>query len=300
MTNYFTNDDESKTVPAFSIIDSHTHFWNPAVLRYDWLSGSTVLNRPFLPEDYQAAMQDVSVEQVVFVEAGTNDGQSLEEAVWVAEQTGGPKIGAIVAFAPLENGPNVQEHLERLKQVEGVRGIRRNLQGEVEDLCLQSAFVKGVAMLTNFDFTFDICIRAHQLPAVTDLVKRCPGVSFVLDHAGKPDIRAGEREPWKSHLEKLARLPNVVCKLSGLATEADHAHWTENDLRFYVEHVCACFGMNRVIYGSDWPVATLATDYPRWVNVLNRLTAFCLDDERRALFAENARRVYGLGRSALS
>ena len=106
-----------------------------------------------------------------------------------------------------------------------------------------------------------------------ELARRCPDVSFVLDHIGKPGIRDGLVEPWKSQLQQLARLPNVVCKLSGVITEADHQHWTKEQVRPYVEHVLDCFGFDRVMYGSDWTVSELTHQYPDWVAILDEITS---------------------------
>jgi L-fuconolactonase len=151
-----------------------------------------------------------------------------------------------------------------------------------------------VALLSELGLVFDACVTHAQLPALTDLVARCDAVTFVLDHLGKPDVAGGRLDPWRADLARLAKLPNVACKLSGLATEADPRGWTPADLRPYLDHALACFGPQRCLVGSDWPVATLATTYDRWFDVV----LDCLDDlgfeERRAVLSDNAVRVYGL------
>lgn len=275
------------------IIDSHVHFWNPETFRYDWLSGTALLNRAYLPADYARACEGLPVESVVFVEAGGGNGNPIGEASWVAGLDGPPQISAIVAHAPLEDGANVEETLSRLASAPRVKGIRRNIQGEQDnDFCARPAFVESVRLLHKYNLSFDVCCRHDQLSQVTELVRQCPDVSFVLDHIGKPAIKNGTVDPWRKHLRKLSELPNVVCKLSGLATEADRERWTMEDLRPYVDHVLACFGFDRVLYGSDWPVALLATSYKLWVGTLYALTENCSINERRSLFAGNTRRVY--------
>ncbi len=143
-------------------------------------------------------------------------------------------------------------------------------------------------------YRFDLCGRHPQLPACIALVRACPGTMFVLDHAGKPDIRRGVLEPWRAHIAELARLPNVVCKLSGLVTEADPATWTSDALRPYVEHLLSCFGAERLLFGSDWPVVNLAASYCRWLETAVDLLTPLSAGERADVFSENARRIYRL------
>src|SRR6185436_7845981 len=115
-----------------------------------------------------------------------------------------------------------------------------------------------------------LCVYQRQLPAVIELVRLCPSVRFVLDHAGKPAIRERRLDPWREHLRALSLLPNTWCKLSGMVTEADHTTWQPDDLRPYIDHVLLCFGYDRTMFGSDWPVATLASAYPRWLEVVRQ------------------------------
>lgn len=280
----------------FPITDTHVHFWQPTHLRYHWLDDNPTLNKPFLPEDYRAACGPVKVDRIVFVEAGGGPEQAQAEAGWVTELAqSDPRIVGIVAMAPLEEGTVVEPLLEQLSANPLVKGIRRLLQGETESgFCLRPDFIAGVQLIPRYGFSFDICINRHQVVDTVELVKSCPEVSFVLDHIGKPDIKSGLLDPWRKEIRELAALPNVVCKISGMVTEADHAHWTPDDLRLYVEHIITCFGWDRVLYGSDWPVAILATEYPRWVETLETLVEGCSKDEKHALFAENGGRVYRL------
>jgi L-fuconolactonase len=140
----------------------------------------------------------------------------------------------------------------------------------------------------------DICIFHPQLGATLEMVRRCPEVSFVLDHIGKPGIKNGLIEPWKTEIDELAKLPNVACKLSGVTTEADHAAWTPAQLRPYIDWVCERFGIERILYGGDWPVSQLAGDYLQWLTTLEQATADFSEGERRNLFRDNAVRIYRL------
>jgi L-fuconolactonase len=187
----------------------------------------------------------------------------------------------------------VSDALGKLAAVPLVRGVRRLLQEEKDDaFCLRPDFLRGVRRLARHGFTFDLCIFHRQLAHVIQLVRQCPDVKFVLDHLGKPGVKAGVLDPWRAELRELATLPNVWCKISGLATEADHAAWTPADLQPYVEHAIACFGFDRVMFGGDWPVSTLACDYPRWVAMLDDLLRGCSRDELHRLYVRNAEALY--------
>ena len=279
-------------MPEFPIVDSHVHFWDPAGGNYPWLAGVPALNVRRTPAELDAARGSVELAKIVFVQCGRID--PFAEVAWVADfARTDPRIRGIVAHAPLENGDAVAADLRRLAAQPLVKGVRRLLQDEADDaFCLRPAFVRGVQLLPSFGFSCDLCIYHRQLGAVVELVRRCPEVTFILDHGGKPGIKAGLTEPWRAQLRDLAALPNVVCKLSGLATEANHATWTPADLRPYVDHLLACFGPERTMFGSDWPVSTLAIPYPSWVEVVDAVLAGIPESQRRQIYVTTAERVY--------
>ncbi len=279
------------------VIDTHVHLWDKENFRVSWIDGDPTLDQQYLPADFERHRREVSPEGFVFVEAGIDAPYSFLEAEWVAglaQQEN--RLKGIVAAAPLEYGSHARGYLDRVAALGPlVKGIRRLLQGEADPFfCLQPAFIEGVKMLPPYGFSFDICIYHHQLPGVIELVRRCPEVSFILDHIAKPNIKAGELDPWRQNLAELAGFANVACKVSGLVTEADFQNWTEAGLAPYVTHVLAAFGEDRVMFGSDWPVALQATTYTRWVETLDHLTRRLSQAARRKLWAENARRVYRL------
>ncbi|UEM23347.1 amidohydrolase family protein [Skermanella mucosa] len=281
---------------VFPIIDSHVHLYDPSVLGYPWMAGVPALNRPHLPGDFTGACGPIPVDRLVFVEVDAAPADRLAEADWVTGLAeADPRIGAIVAAAPLELGSAAEPHLERLAERRLVRGVRRLIQSEPDpEFCLRPDFIEGVRLLPRYGFSFDICVYHGQLAAAVELVRRCPEVRFVLDHAGKPGIRAGLIDRWRTDIEAMAELPNVWCKLSGMATEADHVAWNREDLRPYIDHVIECFGFRRVMFGGDWPVSTLATDYPRWIETVLWATQFCTSADRRRLMRENAAEFYAL------
>jgi L-fuconolactonase len=201
----------------------------------------------------------------------------------------------MIAHAPVHKGAAVADDLERLAQYRSLRGIRRLIEGEADpSICLAPDFVDGLRLLPKHGLTFDICVKHWGLVFAIELARRCPEVQIVLDHIGKPGIKHGLVEPWQGQLRELARLPNVVCKLSGLVTEADPATWTPAALRPYVDHLVSSFGPERLLFGSDWPVVKLAASYSRWLETALELLAPLSPAERDAIFSGNARRVYRL------
>jgi L-fuconolactonase len=286
-------------MPDFPIVDAHVHLYDPGVIRYGWMKGRPVLDRQRLLAQLDEARGAVEIEALVWVEVGADPGLYLQEASFVdGLARADRRIRAMVAHAPLERGAAVTPDLEKLAAHPLTRGIRRLLQDEPDDaFCLRSGFIQGVRLLARFDLSFDICVYHRQLASAVELVRRCPEVRFVLDHAGKPGIRDGLLEPWRTHIAALAALPYVWCKLSGLITEADHAGWTREQLRPYVDHVIECFGAGRVMFGSDWPVSEQTHPYDAWVEIADRALAGASHEERRKLFRDNAVAFYRLDAS---
>jgi L-fuconolactonase len=235
-------------------------------------------------------------EKIVFVQAGGRPAEWLDEVEWVESLAQHePRIAGIVAYAPMDKGVATLGAITQLRSRPLVRGARHLIQGEPDpNFCVRGEFVTGVQALGDSGLSFDICCRHHQLPAVVKLVRRCPDTNFILDHAGKPDLAGHLLDPWREHISQLAALPNVVCKLSGLITEADHAAWTIDDLRRHVTHLLGTFGPGRLLFGSDWPVVKLAGSYTRWLEVAQELTSTLSPVERAGVFRDNARRVYRL------
>ncbi|MDX6752106.1 amidohydrolase family protein [Geminicoccaceae bacterium 1502E] len=283
-------------MPDVAILDSHVHLYDPRRVGYGWMRAVPKLDRPYLPADFHAHRKEVEVEGIVFVEVAADPGRHLEEAAWVEAQAAcEPLLKAMVAHAPLEKGAAVEEDLAALRRHPLLRGVRRLLQQEEDPaFALRPGFIEGVRQLAAFDLSFDICVYHHQLPAAIELARRCPEVRFVLDHIGKPAIREGLMEPWARHMRELAGLANVSCKISGVITEADHERWTPESIRPWVEHAIDCFGFERVMFGSDWTVALLTHDYPRWVAILDGFLEGASLLERRRFWRDNAVAFYRL------
>ena len=283
-------------MPNFPIVDTHLHLWDPKGLRYSWLDGSAVLNRPYLLDHYAAATAGIDVEAMVFVQAEVEPAQFRDEAAWVAGLARHePRIAGMVAWAPLEKGRAVAADLEGLAQHGILRGIRRIIQFEPDlDFCLRPDFIEGVRTLADFGLSFDICIDHRHMANALKFAAAIPEVPMILDHIGKPAIKDGVMEPWASQMHEFGRLPHVTCKISGVATEADHSAWTEEDLQRYIRVAIDAFGFDRVLFGGDWPVAVQAISYPRWVDVLDNILATESPSDQRKFWHDNAVRFYRL------
>ena len=192
--------------------------------------------RQVLPSDLTKAAAPVKIEQFVFVEVDVDFPQHLNEAAWVAELAkSDPRLTGMVAALPLEKGQAIEPELEELRKHKLLRAVRRLIQTQPDpDFCIRPEFIEGLKLLAPHDIAFDICIFHHQMPNVIKMVRQCPEVRFVLDHIGKPGIKAGIFDPWRQNLKELAAMPNVHCKISGVTTEADHKNWTREQLKPYI------------------------------------------------------------------
>lgn len=281
-------------MPSFSIIDTHLHLWDPEVLRYPWLDSIPLLNRSFLLEDYESATAENQVDKMVFVQCECEFSQCEEEVEWVTHlATLDQRIKGIVAWAPLEQGLESAKILDRYSENKLVKGIRRIIQFEPDpDFCLREGFVKGVQLLSRYNYTFDICVAHHQLDNVIKLVQVFPETQFILDHIGKPDIKNHSVEPWRSHIKELAKLDNVHCKLSGLVTEADHKKWKQDDLIDYIQAVLKYFTPHKLMFGGDWPVILQASSYKKWIETLDWALSDLSQNELLKIYQNNAERLY--------
>jgi L-fuconolactonase len=255
------------------------------------------LDRPLGPAEYGGASGWRADDRVVFVEANCRRSDNVREATRIARLASAePRIAGIVAYADLTDRTTLPASLDALQHTPRVCGIRHNIQGEPPGFCVSHAFVDGVREVGRRGLTFDVCATHDQLDDIVTLARRCPDTRLVLDHCGKPAIAAGSVEPWRTRIAALAGCANVLCKVSGLMTEAG-ADWTEADLVPYAEHVVECFGDERVMYGSDWPVLTLAGTLADWHGFTRRFTAGWTEAARRRFEHDNAAGFYGLASS---
>ncbi|HEY2595198.1 MAG TPA: amidohydrolase family protein, partial [Chloroflexota bacterium] len=220
---------------AFSFVDAHVHFWNSARMPYPWLAEVPAIAGPHTPVELASEAGAQQPTEMVFVESAVDPAHALEEVRWVEELAArNPRIAiaAVVAQVAVDRGAETEAALAALGRHAAVRGVRHIIEKHPEpDYCVRPAFIAGVQRVGGRGWTFDLCVRPAQLPACIALVRVSPATLFVLDHAGKPDIRRGALDPWRTQIADLARLPNVVCKLSGLVTQANPASWTAETLR---------------------------------------------------------------------
>ncbi|WP_172312717.1 amidohydrolase family protein [Paraburkholderia solitsugae] len=283
-------------MPSFPIVDSHVHLYDVERLRYDWLATVPKINRTSLLKHFDVAREEVEVDKIVFAEVAVAPGFHLQEASFIQRLANtDPRLCGMVVHAPLEKGADVEGDLVALMQNRCVRGVRRLIETERDpSFCLEPGFISAVKLLPKYQLSFDICVKHWAMVYALELVRRCPEVTFVLDHIGKPDIKNGLQEPWKQQIRELARMPNVVCKISGVITEAGHSAWRKDDVKPYIAHVIDQFGFDRVLYGSDWTVAELTHSYRDFVEILDEVVEGASESEKRKLYRDTAIRVYRL------
>jgi len=272
-------------------IDSHQHFWSYDKAEYPWIPEGTPLHRDWLPEDLSALQKPLGVDGSVAVQAR----QTVEESRWLLTLADhDPRIKAVVGWADLRSEA-IEEQLAELAKHPRFRGVRHVVQDETDDRFMQGAgFRRGIRALQTHGLTYDILIQAKQLPSAIELVREFPEQPFVLDHIAKPEIKAAVIEPWKSQIRELAKSPNLMCKVSGLVTEADQKNWKAADLQPYLDVVFECFGPERLMWGSDWPVCLLAASYERVYQVVADYSGQLSATERAAIFGGNCARFYGI------
>lgn len=279
------------------MIDSHVHIWDPAVLEYGWLADSPGLNRQFLPPDLPHTQ--ANTQAAVFVQADCRDDQALKEVDWVSSLSPGwPQLAGIVAFAPISRGDRVAVDLDQLLERPLVRGVRQLFQDKDNDFMHSSATVAGARQVAATGLTFDACIRASQLPALTLFADHVPDVQIVLDHMGKPPIAEGGFTAWSQGMRELARRPNVVVKISGAGAEADRTRPLAPQVLPFVRETLNLFGAERCMFGSDWPVSlTGPAEYQDSINILETVMAGASSSERGNVASATATRVYRLDKA---
>ncbi len=273
-------------------VDAHQHFWRYDARQYAWIDdGMAALRRDFLPPDLDPLMHRAGVDACVAVQAR----QTLDETRWLlALADAHPFIAGVVGWVDLQS-PDVERDLEVLARHPKLVGVRHIAQSERDDrFLLRPAFLRGLERLEAHGLAYDILIYSRHLPVAAELAARLPRQRFVLDHLAKPDIRGRGRDEWERDLRVLAAQPNVYAKLSGLVTEADWTRWRPGDIHPYLDVAFDCFGADRLMIGSDWPVCTVAGDYGRTMAVVTDYLAARPPHERDAVLGGNAIRFWNL------
>ncbi len=273
-------------------IDAHHHFWSYSAAEYPWIGkGMERLARDHLPKDLAPLTAAEGIDGTVAVQAR----QSLEESRWLLElAAANPLIRGVVGWVDLRS-THVEDQLREFAKRPKFVGVRHVVQDEPDPrFLLGESFLHGIGKLATFGLTYDLLLYPHQLPAAVELVGRFPEQPFVLDHLAKPRIKAGELDPWRQDLKALASHGNVFCKLSGLVTEADWQGWKRADFTPYLEVALEAFSPERLMFGSDWPVCTLAAEYADVVGIVTDFLASLAEAERESILGGNAIRFYSL------
>ena len=271
-------------------VDAHQHFWNPARGDYGWLHAALPICRPYGPADLLPHLRTCRFDGTILVQAAPTLHET-EYLLGIADAT--PFVLGVVGWVDFEK-PGSRGQMRRLVQHPKLRGLRPMIQDLPNDRwMLRSAIRWAFDALQELGLVFDALVFPRHLEHLLRLLRRHPALVTVIDHGAKPSIRDGAFADWAAMMKRIAVETSACCKLSGLATEAT-ADWTSEVLRPYVDHLLDTFGPDRLIFGSDWPVATLATDYERWVATIEHLTSQVPQEEQAAIFGGTAARVYRL------
>lgn len=270
-------------------LDAHQHFWSYDAAQYPWIPPGSPLHRDWLPADLAALQQPLGFDGAIAVQAR----QVVGESDWLLSLADAhANVKGVVGWVDLR-ADRVEADLARLAAHPKFVGVRHVVQEEPDDdFMLGKDFQRGIAKLAAFGLTYDLLIYPKQLPAAIRLAENFPDQPFVLDHIAKPPIKEGTMEPWKSGLRRLAKLPNVRCKVSGMLTEADHRHWQAEQFRPYLDTVFEAFGPARLMYGSDWPVCLFAGSYDQAFRLVDDYARGLTEAERAGLFGDNCARFY--------
>jgi predicted TIM-barrel fold metal-dependent hydrolase len=286
------------TRDAMPIVDTHQHLWDLAKFKLPWIAKGSSLARSFLLEDYRKATEGLNVVKTVYMEVDVDPSQQDAEADHVLDlcrrfaET--RMAAAVISGRPAADG--FKKYISRFKDSKYIKGIRQVLHGEgtKRGYGLEAKFLKGIQLLGELGLSFDLCLRPGELLDGAKIIDACPATRFILDHCGNANVQATDRSPWEKDIAAVARRKNVVCKVSGIVASAKPGAWTADDLAPIVNHTLEVFGPDRVMFGGDWPVCTLAATFRQWVEALRAIVRSRKDEEQRKLFHDNAVKLYGL------
>ncbi len=271
------------------IIDAHQHFWHFHTETHAWINDSMLaIRKDFLPDNLAPLLQDNGIDGCIAVQA---DQSKAETRFLVDLALKYPWIKAVIGWVDLK-APDLETQLFGWKHQPIIKGFRHILQSEEPAYMLSSAFLNGIASLQKFGFCYEILIYPKHLPAALILVKQFPEMKFVIDHLAKPNIKNQQITNWQENIMLMGLQKNVYCKVSGMVTEADWKGWRSTDFDIYLTIVKDAFGMDRLMYGSDWPVCLVATNYKQQLTIYEQFFSDCTDSEKANLFGNNAKRFY--------
>jgi len=270
-------------------LDSHQHFWKFDPIRDSWIDDSMkAIQKDFLPKDLKQELDKKGIEGCIAVQADQSDAET-QFLLRLAKEN--PWINGVVGWVDLSS-QDLERKLEGYLEEKKLVGFRKILQSMPPSGLEDDSFLKGIGLLSKFGFTYDILIFPGHLENAFQLAKQFPEMNFVVDHLAKPDIRSGEFDYWSKGIQKMSTLPNVFCKVSGMVTEADWKKWKNDDFRPYLNHITECFGTERLMYGSDWPVCLLAGSYSQVYDLAFEFYKDFSPEEKENIFGNNACSFY--------
>jgi L-fuconolactonase len=275
------------------MIDAHQHFWKLGQFDYTWLETKAhqPIRRNFLPADLEPLIAEVGVTRSVIVQTQ----HKLEENDWALQLAeGNDKIAGVVGWVDLTS-EDCERQIERYQDHAKFVGVRHVTQDEPDDnFIVRADVMRGLKALEKHHVPFDLLFYVKHLHHATTLGKLLPGLPMVIDHISKPEIKAGKIDNWEANFRAAAKFPNIYCKLSGMVTEADWQHWSPQDLKPYVDIALEAFGPTRCMFGSDWPVCTLAGSFKQVFEALIEVLGPISENERDQIFRKTAIEFYGL------
>jgi len=272
-------------------IDAHQHFWKYDSKDYAWIDDSmSKIQKDFLPEDLKPILNKNQIDGCVLVQVNQNEEETVNLNS-LAEQN--DFIKGVVGWTNLCSR-DLDDHLEKYSSFSKIKGFRHIVQAEPLGFMQNPEFISGMHQLAKYNFTYDILIYPTQLKDAKFLVKNCPDNKFVVDHLAKPYIKEQKISQWSNYMQKLGEMPNVYCKISGMVTEADWKNWKKEDFYIYLDVALNSFGMDRLIYGSDWPVCLVAAEYEEQLDIVKSYFEKLSPAEQDKIFGGNATRFYDL------
>lgn len=273
------------------MIDTHVHFWNFDPVRDNWITEEmSIIRHDFTPKNLTRIFNDFQISGCIAVQANQSEKEN-DFLLTLADQN--ELIKGIVGWIDLKS-PELNNRLSYWNNFKKIKGWRHVLQAESADFILDPAFIAGIKQLKKFSYTYDLLCYHNQLGSIIKMVDQVPDQPFVLDHCGKPDVKSQDLKTWAQNIKLLAENPNVSCKVSGLLAEADWKNWKEIELFNCFDVVFENFGVDRVMYGSDWPVVLVSRPYQDWFHLVSKYAERFSATERKLIFTDNARTFYKL------
>jgi L-fuconolactonase len=290
----------AKDAPTMlSIVDTHQHLWDLSKFKLGWVKEGHPLAASHTPKEYALATEGLNVVKAVYMEVDVVEEQQQKEVDYLIElikSKSTPTCAAVVSGRPA-NGEAFKKYVLPFKDSPYIKGIRQVLHGDGNPAgyCLSKEYIEGVRHLGDLGLSFDLCMRPAELPDAAKLIAACPKTRFILDHCGNaPILDSKKMEQWKKDIALVAEQKNVVGKVSGIVASAKKGEWRPDTLAPAVNHTIQVFGWDRVMFGGDWPVCTLAATFKEWVTALKEIVKDRSEEQQKKLFHDNAVKFYGL------